>query len=389
MRLTWKTGLVVAASGFALVGCAAVDGGGLPTGSTSSVSQTTTVTGIGPSGLSTNSSAGFGAQQTGFGVQPTGFGVQQTGNVGGFGVTGGIDAANSEFPPTPLPGECYARITLEPVYETIEEEIVVEAARTETRIIPAVFGDVTEEVVVREAATELVTVPATFRTVVEEVVVRPEARRVIPVEPIYETVMEQVEVVPARTVWKPGRGPIERIDGHTGEILCLVEEPAVYETVERRVLVNPASSREEIIPAVTETITREVVDQPARVEERVIPAQTELVTRRVEVQPAREEIVEIPAVTQFVTRQNLVQQARTEWRSILCETNTTPDIVRDIQRALSSRGFNPGPIDGVFGAQTQAAVDRFQRANGMSGNGITMETLQLLGISVGRHSTAT
>ena len=288
----------------------------------------------------------------------------------------------TDVPPNPLPGECYAQITFDPIYDTVEEQIIVEEARTETRIIPAVFGDVQDEVIIREQSVELLVVPATYRTVVEEIVIRPEARRLIPVEPVYETVMEQIEVIPARTVWKPGRGPIERIDNMTGEILCLVEEPAVYETVERRVMVTPATTREEIIPAVTETVTREVIDQPAGVQERIVPAVTQLVARRVEVQPAREEIIEIPAVTRPVNRQVLVQQARTEWRSILCETNTTPDVVRLLQSALSERGYDTGGIDGVMGPRTTSAIDRFQRENGMIGNGITMETLQLLGVSV-------
>ena len=111
----------------------------------------------------------------------------------------------SDVPPNPLPGECYAH-TLDPVYEAIDEQIILEEARTETRIIPAVFGDVQEEVVIREQSIEFVITPATYQTVTEEIVVRPEARRLIPVEPVYETVLEQVEILPARTVWKPGRG---------------------------------------------------------------------------------------------------------------------------------------------------------------------------------------
>ena len=147
-------------------------------------------------------------------------------------------------------------------------------------------------------------------------------------------------------------------------------------------MVTPATTREEIIPAVTETVTREVIDHPAGVQERIVPAVTQLVARRVEVQPAREEIIEIPAVTRPVNRQVLVQQARTEWRSILCETNTTPDVVRLLQSALSERGYDTGRIDGVMGPRTTSAIDRFQRENGMIGNGITMDTLQLLGVSV-------
>ena len=218
-------------------------------------------------------------------------------------------------------------------------------------------------------------------TVQEEVVVRPAARRLIPVEPIYDTVIEEIVVVPERTVWKPGTGPIQRIDEATGEILCLVTEPAVTKQVERRVMIQPASTREEIIPAVTEIVEREVVNTPARVEERVIPAETRTVTRRVEVVPAREEIIEIPPVFDTIAREVVVEPARTQWQSILCETNTTPDIIRRIQVALQQRGYYNGPIDGIFGPLSQRAIDGFQRDNGQVGTGVTMDTLALLGVS--------
>ena len=291
----------------------------------------------------------------------------------------GMDA--SAFPPNPLPGECYARIALAAVTQTVEEQIMIEPARQEVRIIPAQFGDVTEEVVVREATTELLTVPATYTTVLEEVVVRPAARRLIPVEPIYDTVIEEIVVVPERTVWKPGTGPIQKLDEATGEILCLVTEPAVTKQVERRVMIQPASTREEIIPAVTEVVEREVVNTPARVEERLIPAETRTVTRRVEVVPAREEIIEIPPVFDTIAREVVIEPARTEWRSILCETNTTPDIIRRIQVSLQQRGYYNGPIDGIFGPLSQRAIDGFQRDNGQVGSGVTIDTLSLLGVS--------
>ncbi|MDG1415839.1 MAG: peptidoglycan-binding protein [Alphaproteobacteria bacterium] len=365
-----------------LSGCTAVSTSG--TGAT----LTTTSSGatLGSSTTTTTTTSGFSSSAGGFSSAATGFGsgfaqnasvqnasFQQSASMQG------MDA--SAFPPNPLPGECYARIALAAVTQTVEEQIMIEPARQEVRIIPAQFGDVTEEVVVREATTELLTVPATYTTVQEEVVVRPAARRLIPVEPIYDTVIEEIVVVPERTVWKPGTGPIQKLDEATGEILCLVTEPAVTKQVERRVMIQPASTREEIIPAVTEVVEREVVNTPARVEERLIPAETRTVTRRVEVVPAREEIIEIPPVFDTIAREVVIEPARTEWRSILCETNTTPDIIRRIQVSLQQRGYYNGPIDGIFGPLSQRAIDGFQRDNGQVGSGVTIDTLSLLGVS--------
>jgi len=41
----------------------------------------------------------------------------------------------------------------------------------------------------------------------------------------------------------------------------------------------------------------------------------------------------------------------------------TPGNTRDLQRALSQRGFNAGPADGVYGPRTRRAVMDWQRAN--------------------------
>jgi hypothetical protein len=40
-------------------------------------------------------------------------------------------------------------------------------------------------------------------------------------------------------------------------------------------------------------------------------------------------------------------------------------LVADIQRQLTREGYDPGPIDGVMGGQTRAAIMAFQRDNGL------------------------
>ncbi|MCT8978004.1 M14 family metallopeptidase [Clostridium sp. CX1] len=44
--------------------------------------------------------------------------------------------------------------------------------------------------------------------------------------------------------------------------------------------------------------------------------------------------------------------------------------VMEIQAVLSKIGYNPGPIDGVYGRQTEEAVRQFQRDNGLTADGI-------------------
>jgi len=99
--------------------------------------------------------------------------------------------------------------------------------------------------------------------------------------------------------------------------------------------------------------------------------------------PPQEKRTVTPASYQTVTKSELATEGRMEWRSILCETNTTPTVVSDIQRALGRAGFNPGPIDGVIGRRTLAAVKAYQQAKGLSQGGLTQETLKSLGIMAG------
>jgi peptidoglycan hydrolase-like protein with peptidoglycan-binding domain len=44
--------------------------------------------------------------------------------------------------------------------------------------------------------------------------------------------------------------------------------------------------------------------------------------------------------------------------------------VRGLQVRLRTLGFRPGPVDGLFGPLTEAAVERFQRAHGLDADGV-------------------
>lgn len=51
--------------------------------------------------------------------------------------------------------------------------------------------------------------------------------------------------------------------------------------------------------------------------------------------------------------------------------------VRQLQEALHGLGYDPGPIDGDFGSQTQAAVMAFQGTRGIAVDGIVGEVTWL------------
>ncbi|ABY93094.1 Peptidoglycan-binding domain 1 protein [Thermoanaerobacter mathranii subsp. mathranii str. A3] len=56
--------------------------------------------------------------------------------------------------------------------------------------------------------------------------------------------------------------------------------------------------------------------------------------------------------------------------------------VLQLQMILQSLGYDPGPIDGIFGPRTKNAVMRFQRDNGLKVDGIvgpeTMRVINML-----------
>src|SRR5262245_27022004 len=60
---------------------------------------------------------------------------------------------------------------------------------------------------------------------------------------------------------------------------------------------------------------------------------------------------------------------------------STGEAVRCLQSRLDQLGYDPGPVDGQFGTMTRAAVVRFQRARGLTADGIVgRETGRALGI---------
>ena len=241
---------------------------------------------------------------------------------------------------------------------------------------------VEERVLSKEASETFTVVPAEYRWVEERVMVEPASTRLVSVPAVYDTVTERVLDRPEQTSWKKGRGPIEKIDNTTGEILCLVVEPATFKTITRTVVKTPASTRSVDVPAVFKTVRKQVVDKPAEVKKSTQPATFNTIRVRKMVEPAREQRVNIPAEFQTVTKRVKVGSERLSWQPILCETNVTQDIIANLQQALKAKGFNPGDIDGVLGSSTLSAVEGYQRSAGLARGGVTMETLDSLKVKL-------
>lgn len=62
-------------------------------------------------------------------------------------------------------------------------------------------------------------------------------------------------------------------------------------------------------------------------------------------------------------------------------THMNSQTVRQVQQALRDKGHNPGPIDGMMGPRTQAALQAYQRSEKLSGaSGLDERTLEALGV---------
>ena len=290
--------------------------------------------------------------------------------------------AGDLLPPGAKPGQCFTRLWVEPKYDTVSERILVEEASERIEIIPAKFTTSKQRVLVKEATEKLVTVPATFKTVKERVLVKPGTKKIVQIDPTYDTVTQRVLDKPAHTTWKKGTGPIQKIDETTGEIMCLVEVPATYKSVKKRVLKKAASTRVEEIPAVYDTIEKRVIATPPTTRKVAVPAVYKNITVTKEATPAAERRVKVPAKYATVTKRKLVKEGKLDWREILCDTNITRDRIGAIQRALLAEGHNPGKIDGVVGADTMRAVNAFQRQKGLPVDEyLNIATVRALGVS--------
>lgn len=87
----------------------------------------------------------------------------------------------------------------------------------------------------------------------------------------------------------------------------------------------------------------------------------------------------LPVLYQTVTEKVKVTDEQTRWEEILCQDSMTECRVIEVQRALSRGGYDPGPIDGIVGRQTMAAVNAFQKDFNLTvANYLTIETVEAL-----------
>lgn len=116
---------------------------------------------------------------------------------------------------------------------------------------------------------------------------------------------------------------------------------------------------------------------------RVTPAIIETVEREVLVQPAQvssDGRIQQPAIYRKDKRQEIVQERTEVWTQIVCPIQLNADLVSSLQRALAARGAYAGPISGTMDARTEQAVRRFQMQQGSDVPVLTVATARQLGL---------
>jgi len=156
---------------------------------------------------------------------------------------GGIDLNQTE------PNTCYREYFQPRSYATVDQEIEIQKERNETEVLPATFESVEKSIEIVPATKKLVEVPAEYEEIEQKVLLQPE-----------------------RTVWKKGSNPAQRINGATGEIMCLVKVPAKYTTIKKRVLKSPPHTEVEEVPAQTRTLTIQKLIEGPKLKHTPIPA---------------------------------------------------------------------------------------------------------------------
>jgi len=319
------------------------------------------------------------------------------------------------------PGECYARLLSPPQMEAYTDHVLVTPEHTEKRVVPAVVQEVEKDVVVRPEQVERRVIPAVTEMRTETQVVREAALREETVPAVYETRLVHEMIEPPHQEWVKNAGealdapmvtPVDHApiryrddgyltwpgknhdpvpatdeardylkDGNPPAVWYLREVPAQYRDVQKRVMVQPETTRRIEIPAVTRQVTHRVVVQPEHVEERTIPAVYE--KRRIKeiVTPEHTETYTVPAVFKDIEKTRVTQPVDAVWRRVLCRRNASPDLVRHIQQALAAKGYNPGAIDGHLGTQTVQAMQKFQADNNLPQGQISLESVKALGIN--------
>jgi len=322
------------------------------------------------------------------------------------------------------PGTCLYEHYTEATIEDKPTKVLVSEATEKLSVTDAVLKNEVATVVVKPAFTRLVEVPPTFKDGIEKVMTASATKRwqsKCNVQQVDHMTGETLCLVDVAAQFE--NVPTKLID--IPALITKVNEKPVNKNVKIQTLVSDAAEKREAIPAEFDFIDRMQVSKPAsytwiaktakvpygsKATGRAAcfvetPAKFAEYTRKVVKTAGRFDIEKVPAKTQqvkletlaaeakstqfmeapqfkTVKRQVLVNDSKIEWKPVLCEVNFSKDIIAQLQQALTKRGYEPGPVDGIMGRGTSNAIREYQKDNKMADGGLTIETLKKLGVKM-------
>ena len=142
---------------------------------------------------------------------------------------------------------------------------------------PAKYQKITEKVLASEASERIVAIPAKYKTVTKRILVSEGTEKLVKSPAQYKNVRERVMVSPARTEWKKTKCGDRGCN--QSEVVCLVEIPAVYKTVTKKVVAKPVATRKVTTPPVYKTVNIQQLVTPASSRNIPVPSTYKTVTK--------------------------------------------------------------------------------------------------------------
>lgn len=270
------------------------------------------------------------------------------------------------------PRECdvWCLIEVPAEYQTITKEInmgcdgsgIPNSGCTHTVTVPAKMGVRNKTVVASSPSFKTEMIPAEYSTVTKTVLKNAATTKEAVIPAVYNTIEKSV---------------IKKKATYREETI-----PAEYKDISKVVMVTPETTKSEIIPAVYKTVSKKVIKTAAEIKSEEIPAVYKTIISQKMVSPAKVNSFPVPAVYETLYQKQKVKDAEFTHKRIVCEQDITENMIRQIQEALLNKGFNPGPIDNIFGKQSKAALRNFQDANGLLPGHLDFETVNALGMDI-------
>lgn len=203
--------------------------------------------------------------------------------------------------------ECYEKVRNPDVYKTVAHPVVVKPGWKEVVETPAVVERRTDRVVATPGHWLAKHEPAVYGSYTERVLVSPAHVRFAVTPPTRRVIHSTVVVRPGRTHWVHKRGQYGQ------PVKCKVKSPPVRRTV-ARTIVEPGVRIARHMPAVYQTVERPMLVQPARTRHFYQPPVYGFVDRQVVVQPASRHVIAHPPVMGVAHRDVLVHRGGYGWR---------------------------------------------------------------------------